>query len=311
MRALIREFRYGLRALLKSPGFTLALGIGANSTIFSWINSKLLNPIPGVAHASQYVELTVGPTGNDSPISYPDYLDLRDGNHTLSNLMTYAMWSMDMTGNAKPERVWAMFSSANFFDALGVHPILGRGFLPAEGMRPGGAPFVVISYRLWKIYFRSDPSIIGRTVQINKRPYAIIGVTPAVFQGPQSGLRADMWLRVMRVQQFAGGSDDFLNHRGALDDGVELDARIQGHEIEQGKIGIELAKWCSGPSDDRIGGCLCERVWHPRSRACRRYNTRQRTHELGIRIALGAEHAGSDRRRSPNPWRKTDLGALW
>jgi putative ABC transport system permease protein len=221
MRTLIREFRYGLRALLKSPGFTiiavltLALGIGANSTIFSWINSTLLNPIPGVAHASQYVELTAGPAGDDAPISYPDYVDLRDRNHTLSSLVTYALWPVDMTGNAKPERVWAMFSSANFFDALGVHPILGRGFLPFEGTKPGGAPVVVISYRLWQTYFGSDPSVIGRTVQINKRSYAIIGVTPAVFQGPQSGLRADMWLPLMMVQQFAGGSDDFLNHRGA------------------------------------------------------------------------------------------------
>jgi putative ABC transport system permease protein len=144
MRALIREFRHGLRALLKSPGFTtiailtLALGIGANSTIFSWINSTLLNPIPGVAHASQYVELTAGAAGNDAPLSYPDYVDLRDGNHTLSSLIVYTLWSVDIAGSAKPERVWAMFSSANYFDALDVHPILGRGFLPVEGTKPGG-----------------------------------------------------------------------------------------------------------------------------------------------------------------------------
>ncbi len=102
-----------------------------------------------------------------------------------------------------------------FFDALDVHPILGRGFLPVEGTKPGGAPVVVISYRLWQTYFGSDPSIIGRTVQINKRPYTIVGVTPALFQGPQSGLRVDMWLPVMMVQQFATGFDDFLRNRGA------------------------------------------------------------------------------------------------
>lgn len=221
MRALIREFRFGLRALLKSPGFTiiailtLALGIGANSTIFSWINSTLLDPIPGVTHASQYVELTAGPVGDDAPISYPDYLDLRDHNHTLSSLIVYTLWSIDITGSAKPERVWAMFASANYFDALDVHPFLGRGFLPVEGTKPGGAPVVVISYRLWQTHFGSDPTIIGRTMQINKRPYSVIGIAPAVFQGTQSGLRADMWIPVMMANQFAVDSDELLNNRGA------------------------------------------------------------------------------------------------
>jgi predicted permease len=219
MRALIREFRYGLRALLKSPGFsviailTLALGIGANSTIFSWINSTLLNPIPGVPHASQYVELTAGPAGDDAPLSYADYEDLRDRNHTFSSLIVYSLWSVDITGSAKPERVWAMFSSANYFDALDVHPVLGRQFLPAEGTKPGGASVVVISNRLWQTYFGGDPSIIGKTIHINKRPYTIVGVAPAVFQGTQSGLRADMWIPVMMAQQFV--SDNILQDRSA------------------------------------------------------------------------------------------------
>jgi predicted permease len=219
MRVLIREFRHGLRALLKAPGFTiiailtLALGIGANSTIFSWINSTLLNPIPGVAHTSQYVELTAGPAGDDAPISYPDYVDLRDRNHSLSSLIVYTLWSVDITGSAKPERVWAMFSSANYFDALDVHPILGRGFLPVEGTKPGGAPVVVISNRLWQMHFGSDPSIIGKTIHINKRPYAVVGVTPAAFQGTQSGLRADMWIPVIMAEQFH--SDNILKDRSA------------------------------------------------------------------------------------------------
>ena len=219
MRTLISEFRYGLRALMKAPGFTiiaivtLALGIGANSTIFSWINSTLLNPIPGVAHTSQYVELTAGAAGDDAPISYLDYVDLRDRNHTLSSLIVYSLWSVDITGSAKPERVWGMFASANYFDALDVHPILGRGFLPVEGTKPGGAPVVVISNRLWQTYFGGDASIIGKTVHINRRPYAVVGVTPAVFQGTQSGLRADMWIPVMMAQQFV--SDNILTERDA------------------------------------------------------------------------------------------------
>jgi predicted permease len=203
MQTLWQDVRYGFRVLLKAPGFTviailtLALGIGANSTIFSWINSTVLNPIPGVTHASEYVELTAGPAGDDNPISYPDYEDLRNRNHSLSSLIAYSLWDMDITGNAKPERVWAMFSSANYFDALGVSPILGRGFLPVEGTKPGGAPVVVISHRLWQTHFGSERSVIGRTIQINKRPYTIIGVTPPVFQGTETGLRADMWMPMM------------------------------------------------------------------------------------------------------------------
>ena len=219
MRTLIRELRYGLRTLLKAPGFTivailtLALGIGANSTIFTWINSTLLNPIPGVAHASQYAELTAGPVGDDAPISYPDYVDLRDRNHTLSSLIVYSLWSVDITGSRKPERVWAMFSSANYFDALDVHPVLGRGFLPVEGTKPGASPVIVISYRLWQTYFGSNPSIVGRTIHINKRSYTIVGVTPAVFQGTQTGLRADMWIPVTMAEQFVDSSEDILKNR--------------------------------------------------------------------------------------------------
>ena len=118
MGTLVREFHHGLRALLRSPGFTLivvftlALGIGANSTIFSWINSTILNPIPGVRHASQFIELTTGSEGNEYPLSYPDYADLRDGNQAFSSLVAYSLSSADITGNAKPQRVWAMFADS-------------------------------------------------------------------------------------------------------------------------------------------------------------------------------------------------------
>lgn len=219
MTTVIREFRYAVRGLVKAPGFTvvailtLALGIGANSTIFSWINATLLNPIPSVAHTSRFVELTAGPEGDDAPIAYPDYIDLRDRNHSLSSLFVYSLWSVDLTGSAKPERVWGMFASANYFDALDVHPILGRGFLPVEDTKPGGAPVVVISNHLWQTYFGSDGSIVGKTIHINRRPYAVVGVTPPLFQGTQSGLRADLWIPVMMAPQFV--SDNILKDRDA------------------------------------------------------------------------------------------------
>ncbi len=213
MSTLLQDFRYGVRVLLKSPGFsiiailTLALGIGANSTIFSWINSTVLNPVPGVANTAVLAELAAGKEGDPSPISYPDYVDLRDHNRSLANLMVFSLWQIDLTGNAKPQRVWGELASANYFDTLGVHPFLGRTFLPAEGTRPGGAPVVVLSYELWQTHFGSDRSIIDKTIQINKHPYTVIGVASPLFQGTQTGVRADLWLPVVMAQQFVGDQD--------------------------------------------------------------------------------------------------------
>ena len=219
MQTLWQDLRYGLRVLLKSPGFTivailtLALGIGANSTIFSWINSTVLNPIPGLKDTSQFAELAAGLESDPNPISYPDYVDLRDQNRSLAGLVVYSLWPMDLTGNARPERVWGEFASANYFDTLGVRPFLGRTFLPMEGTRPRGAPVVVISYRLWQTHFGGNRSIIDKTVQINKRPYTVVGVTPPIFQGTQTGVRADLWIPVVMIQQFVSGNENLLQDR--------------------------------------------------------------------------------------------------
>ncbi|HLW82799.1 MAG TPA: ABC transporter permease [Candidatus Acidoferrales bacterium] len=221
MKSLLQDFRYGLRVLLKSPGFTiiailtLALGIGANSTIFSWISSTVLNPIPGVANSSAYAELAAGKDGDPSPISYPDYVDLRDNNRSLAGLMAFSLWSMDLTGNNKPQRVWGEFASANYFDTLQLRPFLGRMFLPVEGTQPGGAPVVVLSYALWQTHFGGDRNIIDRTIQINKHPFTVIGVAPPIFQGTQTGVRADLWIPAVMVQDFVNGDENLVTDRGA------------------------------------------------------------------------------------------------
>jgi len=202
MTTMIQDLKFSLRMLAKNPGFTavavltLALGIGANSTIFSWINSTLLNPIPGLAHTSDLVtvmrgERTEHPT---PPFSYLDYLDLREHTQSLSGLLAYHDDFMSLTGTDKPERIYGALTSANYFDVLGVHPILGRGFLPGEEYRGGGASVVVISEGMWRARFGSDRSIIGRTIQINRHLFTIIGVAPPEFQGCKTGLRADVWM---------------------------------------------------------------------------------------------------------------------
>ena len=213
-----QDLQYGLRMLRKDLGFTviavltLALGIGANSTIFSWINSTLLDPIPGVKHAAQYVEVSTGSDVNPSPISYPDLEDLGDRNHSFSSMIASSLYSLGLGTAQKAERVWGVFVTANYFDALGVRPVLGRGFLPQEGAQPGAAAFAVISYRLWQTHFGGERSIIGTVVQLDKHPYTVIGVAPANFTGTQASLREDLWIPVTMAGQFRHGAD-FLRSR--------------------------------------------------------------------------------------------------
>ena len=216
---VVQDARYGARVLSRAPGFTLAavltlaLGIGANSTIFSWINATLLSPIPGVADSSGIVSIASGTPQDPAPISYPDYMDLRDRNHTLSGLMSFALRDMGLTGHGKPERVWGMFVSSNYFDVLGVRPLLGRGFVSGKGETPNSAPVVVISYRLWQDRFGGKPSLLGQSIEINHHPFTIVGVTPPMFRGTQTGLRANLWIPVTLEQQIIPG-ETFLQSRG-------------------------------------------------------------------------------------------------
>ena len=163
MGALWQDVRYALRMLLKSPAFTatailtLALGIGANSTIFSWINSTLLNPIPGAANTGNILAFTSGgDSRNPIPFSYLDFLDLRERTKSFSAITGFSIEPMNLTGKARPERIWGTLVSANYFDFLGVRPILGRGFLQTEDNAAGGAPVVVISYRMWQLRYAAD-----------------------------------------------------------------------------------------------------------------------------------------------------------
>jgi putative ABC transport system permease protein len=205
-----QDLRYCLRVLAKNPGFTavaaltLALGIAANSTIFSWINSTILNPIPGVSHTSDLVTVMRGERSEHPtpPFSYLDYRDVRDNNQSFSGLLGFHQDFMYLTGMGKPERIYGALTSANYFDVLGVRPILGRGFLPEEERKP--ASVVVISYALWQSHFGADPAVVGKTIGINLRSYTIIGVTPSGFQGCFSGLRTDLWIPLI-MDRFVWG----------------------------------------------------------------------------------------------------------
>jgi predicted permease len=241
MTSFWQDVRYSLRLIVKAPGFaaiailTLALGIGANTTIFSWINSTLLNPVPGLARPSDVVSLTLSKPGdNPFPFTYPDLEAMRDGQQSFTGIAACNFAQMSLKGKSKPERIWGMVASANYFDVLGVRPILGRGFLPVEDTKPGGAPVAVISYRLWQTHFGGNPKIVGQTIEINQYPYTIVGVTPAVFQGSQTGVRTEIWVPIMMEAQVNPLGDLLHDHHqfwllgfGRLKPGVTLEQAQQ------------------------------------------------------------------------------------
>ena len=219
MTSVWQDLRYSVRMIAKTPGYaaiaiiTLALGIGANTTIFSWINSTLLNPVPGLASPRQVVSLSLGRAGdNPFPFTYPDVEAMREEQQSFTGITACNTTPMSLTGKGKPERVWGMLASVNYFDVLGVRPILGRGFLPEEDEKPGGAPVAVISYRLWQTHFGANPGVVGQTLEINQHPYTIVGVTPAVFQGSQTGLRSEIWIPIMMDAQLLPQGDLLHDH---------------------------------------------------------------------------------------------------
>ncbi len=217
MRDLWRELRFSFRTLLKTPGFvviaviTLALGIGANSTVLTWINATLLNPIPGLSGTGQVVVVN---RNRATLLSYLDFQDLRDRSKSFSGMTAFTLWPMSLTGQGKPDRVWGTLVTANYFDVLGVNPVLGRGFLASEGAAPGAAPVAVISYRLWQTRFGGDRAILGQTIHLDTHPFTIVGVAPPVFQGSTTGLRAELWVPVTMATELVPNGRDWLVWRG-------------------------------------------------------------------------------------------------
>src|SRR6516162_1227612 len=204
METFWRNLQYSLRTLLKRPGFTLtvvmtlALGIGANATIFTWIKAVLLEPLPGIDRPEELVEIW-GATSHNSALStsYLDYLDFRDRNTTLSALMAHQVLPMNLGRGEKPERVRGAVVSGNYFDVLGVKALLGRTFVPEEDSTPNSHPVAVIGYGLWQRRFGSDPHVIGQKITLNEHDFTIIGITPADFGSPFAGYAIDVWTPIM------------------------------------------------------------------------------------------------------------------
>jgi predicted permease len=189
MTNLMQDFRFGIRVFRKSPGFTLiailtlALGIGANTALFSVVNAVLLSPLP-YSHAEQLVSLHASKTNFEhGSISYPNFLDWQKENHTFSAMAVYRSLVFNLTGSGEAEQLFGQYVSADFFSILDTQPVLGRNFLRGED-RIGGAPLAMISAGLWQRKFNSSPDILNKTLTLNGTAYTVIGVVPAKFSLP-------------------------------------------------------------------------------------------------------------------------------
>jgi hypothetical protein len=221
METFWQDLRHSVRMLLKRPGFTLtvvmtlALGIGANATIFTWIKAVLLPPLPGMERPDELVAIW-GATRHNSALStsYLDYLDFRDRNAALSGLIAHQVLAMNLGRGDKPERVRGSVVSGNYFEVLGVKALIGRTFAPEEDRTPNSHPVAVIGYGLWQQRFGSDTHVIGQTITLNEHDFTIIGVTPADFESPFSGNAIDVWTQVM-MKDYVARPHFSLTDRGS------------------------------------------------------------------------------------------------
>lgn len=217
----------------------LALGICANGTVFSWINATLLHPVPGAADTGSLVTVMRGAwnTAPSPPLSYPDYRDLREQNHTFTGILAYHDDWVNLTGADEPQRIYAANTSANYFDVLGVKPYMGRFFRSDEESSVGGSPYIVLGYALWQTRFAANPAIIGKSVEINQHPITVLGVAPEGFIGCKTGIRTDAWLPLSPIQQtgpnwqIEGRGSPWLNVMGRLRPGVSRTTAAQDLEV--------------------------------------------------------------------------------
>jgi len=189
LETALQDLRFGLRMLRRSPGFSLlailclTLGIGANAAVFSWVEGILFRPYPAVTHQEQLFALTGTARGEPELTSWPDILDLQRSCTLIDSFIVTKIMGTSLSIGDRAEVTTGSIVSANYFDAIGVHPILGRGFEPGEDAGRNAHPVTVISYQLWKGRFKSDPQIIGKSQRLNNVVHTIVGVAPEGFYG--------------------------------------------------------------------------------------------------------------------------------
>ena len=245
MGSLGQDIRYGWRQLLKRPGFTalailsMALGIGANTAIFSLVDTVLLRPLP-VRDPSQLIAVD-GQLRNGTEFtlqSYLNYKDYRDRNTVFSGLLAYRFVVASLSHNGINERVWGFDVSGNYFDGLGVKPALGRSFLAEEDQTPDSHPVVILSHACWQKRFAGDPAIVGQKILLNTHPFTVVGVAPKGFVGTEVAYAPEFWVPMMMSKQIEPGST-WLDDRAS--DNLFVVGRLKpGTTVAQAKAQLDV-----------------------------------------------------------------------
>jgi predicted permease len=248
METLIADLRYAVRRLSQRPGFaliailTIALGVGANSAIFSVVNAILLRPLP-VESPDELVEI-YSQEGDEEPIThaYPDYLDIRVRDDLFSGVTAYTVDFFSVELGTEPEVTLGESVSADYFEVLGVPAAMGRAFISGEDDAPGAPAVAVISHAMWQRRFASDPAVLGRTLRVRGQTVEIIGVMPPKFKGLLVGFSSELWMPLTSNQSFAAGDDlrnrgsRWLMLKGRLRPGVTPDQAQAGLDVLAGQL---------------------------------------------------------------------------
>ena len=224
LRTFWQDLRFSGKLFWSNPRFTLvavltlALGIAVTATVFSWIDNVLLHPYPGVSDTRGLALLETVTTSGEHLVStsYVDYRDYRDNLKLVSAVAIARFTPVSVGSRDNADRAWAELVSANYFDVLGVKPILGRGFLAEEGAdRPGAFPIAVISYRMWQNRYGGARDVVGKTIRLNRHELTIIGVAPPNFRGTTVGLVYDVWMPIAMAGEM--GTGPVFTYRGCRD----------------------------------------------------------------------------------------------
>jgi predicted permease len=212
---MLVDLKIAYRRLLKSPGFaitailTLALGIGANAVVFSVLNALVLHTL-NVPDAKSFYSIE---ERDQSLNSYADYQDVRDRNRSFDGVLAFNFAAAGLATGGDPSQIWLYETSTNYFDTLGIQPYLGRFFHQSDEHGPNSSPYIVLSYTYWRDHFAADPAVVGRTVQLNKHPFTVLGVARPEFRGTERFFSPALWVPLMQQEQIEGLND--LNQRTA------------------------------------------------------------------------------------------------